>query len=521
MRPNNQNIIPVVDVFAGPGGLGEGFSAFTDDRQRKHFKIALSIEKDPIAYQTLKLRSFFRQFERENVPDEYYQHLRGTLTLDELYRRYQKESASSSQETWRATLGDNAEAPLDLLREKVHHSIKGSDCWVLIGGPPCQAYSLIGRSRNKGKSDYKLEADPKARLYQEYLQLIADFWPGVFVMENVKGLLSSRINGDFIFDTILGDLEQPAEAIQRANRQRLRKRGHTYRILSLGVDLSNQRWGAVPKDYVIMSEKYGIPQARHRVLLIGVRDDIAKPLPTLKHKEPISLKQVIDDLPIVRSRLSKEEDSAERWADAVLELSHRSSLFEKKDSLILDFLRTLRSKQQKMAMLDYGSEFMEGRPDPSALKSWFIDNRLRGFCNHTVRGHIRLDLQRYVFAIAYSVIHGRTPDLHDFPAALLPNHVNAVLNGKNMDFADRFRVQLPHCCATTVTSHISKDGHYFIHYDPMQCRSLTVREAARIQTFPDSYFFEGPRTSQYQQVGNAVPPLLAKNIAEAVYSLVN
>ena len=148
---------------------------------------------------------------------------------------------------------------------------------------------------------------------------------------------------------------------------------------------------------------------------------------------------------------------------------------------------------------------------------------MSGACNHSTRAHLTSDLHRYFYVAVYGDIYhletSPSPKLQDFPEALWPDHKNTKYAVENGLFNDRFRVQVKDRPATTVTSHISKDGHYYIHYDPKQCRSLTVREAARIQTFPDNYFFCGPRTSQYTQVGNAVPPLLANKIAAKLYSV--
>jgi DNA (cytosine-5)-methyltransferase 1 len=166
---------------------------------------------------------------------------------------------------------------------------------------------------------------------------------------------------------------------------------------------------------------------------------------------------------------------------------------------------------------DRGNEYIKYKSDIDYREeyNWFVDKRLKGVCNHSTRAHLKEDLYRYFFASCFAEVKKKSPKLSDFPKHLLPKHKNV---GKE-EFEDRFRVQIWGEPARTITSHISKDGHYYIHPDPSQCRSLTVREAARIQTFPDNYFFCGPRTSQYIQVGNAVPPLLAKQIAQIVLEL--
>ena len=191
-------MIPIVDLFAGPGGLGEGFSSLRDDEGNQAFKIVLSIEKDPIAHKTLKLRSFFRQFSnsKRRVPDDYYDYLRGDLSLDELYSRHPEDSAKADLEAWNAELGADRRFPKAKIDERIRQGLNGVKDWVLIGGPPCQAYSLAGRSRMKGMKKYR--KDKRHFLYKAYLRILAEHRPAVFVLENVKGLLSSRVRGESI-----------------------------------------------------------------------------------------------------------------------------------------------------------------------------------------------------------------------------------------------------------------------------------------------------------------------------------
>lgn len=528
--PKNRSMkgIPVIDIFAGPGGLGEGFASLRTDANDRAFRIKLSIEMDKYAHRTLLLRSFFRQFDDpEHVPDDYYQYLRGEgrwrgRTLEDLLDSHPHAGDAARREAWCRELSSASRvaAAVDKRIIAVLGPEGAKRPWVLVGGPPCQAYSLVGRARMlrpKGDAFYK---DRRHTLYREYLRILADFRPAVFVMENVKGLLSATSqSGDRVLAQILRDLERPHAGLR-------------YRLFALsrptrdGLGLAEV---LVPTDFVVRSEQFGIPQARHRLIILGVRVDGGRPDPVLRrHLEPstapVSLKMALSGLPKLRSGVSRAEDSAAAWSDVLTGVLRRpwfKSLAASKAAGDQSVAVRIGSAVNKLPRgAGRGARFVSWKSAPSfentRLAEWFVDERLGGACNHETRSHRSDDLERYLFLSAFAAVHQVSPKLQDLPERLLPDHANvgeALLTGM---FNDRFRVQLLNQPSTTITSHISKDGHYFIHPDPAQCRSLTVREAARLQTFPDNYFFEGPRTEQYHQVGNAVPPLLARQIAEIV-----
>jgi DNA (cytosine-5)-methyltransferase 1 len=514
--------IPVIDLFAGPGGLGEGFSALRREGQPV-FKIKLSIEKDSHAHQTLELRAFFRQFPDGKAPEEYYDYLTGRITRETLFQKFPSETEKTTKEAWHAELG-RPQYPKRVIDDRICAALDDPGPWVLIGGPPCQAYSLVGRSRIIGEEDglAKYEKDARHNLYRRYLRILAVHRPPVFIMENVKGLLSATRRKQRIFERILHDLKNPPRAVPEAEDVRA-SHELSYRLFPL----VSRRQGDLleefaPEDFVVRTEDYGIPQARHRIIVLGLRSDFFHRISprALRTESPVFIEQAIADLPPLRSGISKEIDSAEEWYEVLR--STESMTWVKNGSMDARLRRELRDTVQSLKSgLTRGAEFLAGTPSPGFAKEWFCDTRLKGFCNHSTRSHIREDLHRYLFVSAFARVNGRSPLLNDLPARLLPDHKNVAEALEETKFNDRFRVQLKGRPSTTVTSHISKDGHYFIHYDPTQCRSLTVREAARLQTFPDNYFFEGPRTQQYQQVGNAVPPLLAKQIAGIVHDLLH
>jgi DNA (cytosine-5)-methyltransferase 1 len=524
--------IPVIDLFAGPGGLSEGFSRHGEEdwttvlsRQigegtavssKTRFAVALSVEMDGFAHATLELRALVRKLRATERGVLFDRFLRGELTREGLFAAAGEAGVHAKAEAWNATLGKEDVSTLD---EKVAAGIGGAAKWVLIGGPPCQAYSVAGRSRNRGITGYRAEKDHRHYLYREYLRIVAKHRPPVFVMENVKGLLSSKVGGDSIFEQIREDLCEPAKALS------MRSDPLSYELYPVAISPGGTERGAQLKlmdfdatDFVIRMERHGVPQARHRVILLGVRRDLGRAPKLLVERKPVSIRKVLGDLPPLRSGLSRGDDGPREWVRTVVDECSGRWL----DQVDPKVRRRIRAVLPRVAapVSGRGEEIAQYGGQIAYAHSWYRPKGFHFLLNHTSRSHMASDLGRYLFAAAYALVHRGSPTLSEFPPALLPNHENvddALEKGGN--FQDRFRVQLGSKPSTTVTSHIGKDGHYYIHYDPRQCRSLTVREAARLQTFPDDYFFCGPRTEQYHQVGNAVPPLLATQIAGLVADL--
>lgn len=508
--------IPIIDLFAGPGGLGEGFSSVYE-RNERVFKIALSIEKDEFAHQTLTLRSFVRQFNRDNIPSEYYSLVRGDLkNVEDLYKKYPEQAAAAKHEAWKIEVGDSDKHRI--IDKRIKEALRGEKNFVLIGGPPCQAYSLVGRSRRQQVENLD-ENDPRVYLYREYYRILTVHQPPVFIMENVKGLLSAKVNNESIFNQVIGDLRNPFNAYKTLRgREDIAYNKPGYRIYSLVKPHDQDLLGEDifdPRDFIIKSEEYGVPQTRHRVILLGIRDDLnITPQTLIKATTSITVNDVISDLPALRSGISKTKDSGVNW-QSLLEESLADGVWQNVDQTVLDRITEVIN-EITVPENDRGSLFIDGDAEINYQRTWYVDERLHGFANHETRSHIKDDLYRYLFVACFAQVNGRSPKLSDFPERLLPHHMNITAGIDENKFGDRFRVQLSNEPAKTITSHISKDGHYYIHPDPAQCRSLTVREAARIQTFPDNYFFCGPRTQQYHQVGNAVPPYLAYQIAKII-----
>ena len=509
--------MPIVDLFSGPGGLAEGFAALRSPKGRRRFRIALSIEKDRDAYRTLRLRAFLRSFGR-GYPSEYYDYLNGVVTEEPDWAAlYRRQWVDACDETKCLELGTrDASAFLRQRIATIREEHGGRT--VLLGGPPCQSYSVIGRSRNVGNDQYNANEDSRQSLYKQYVQVLAQLRPAVAVMENVRGMLSAQRKGKPIFPEVMRSLRQAGG-------------GDGYRLFALASRSGTCSWdeGPTSSDFLVRAEEHGVPQSRHRVFVICVRHDLAETLPEEYlprlelGKGTVSVKDVIGDMPKLRSRLSRGDDPCS-WQGAV---RAACDLVDANQPLMsrAEEKRFRRALAHARATVDgpappwraaCGKAVLPGRCPPE-LRDWIFDEKIERLPNNETRAHMPADLARYLYAAAFARAFRRSPKSSDFPEPLAPNHAN----WHTRKFDDRFRVQLADHPCTTVTSHIAKDGHYFIHPDPRQCRSLTVREVARLQTFPDNYFFHGNRSQQYVQVGNAVPPFLAYRIARILWNVLD
>ena len=521
------NSIGIIDIFAGPGGLGEGFSSFEPKPGSGvyPFRLGVSAEMERSAHATLRLRAFYRSLRgREGkMPKAYAEYLSAVAegraaTPENHFGEGSLRSlwAEAEAEALNLTLGipSNNEA----LYKQIEIAKRNHERMVLIGGPPCQAYSLVGRARQRNVVGFQTHGDHRHFLYREYLGILAKFTPDVFIMENVKGILTSKVGGRNMFAAIQQDLSNPSQALGITNGRNSEKQ--EYVLLPIHVAANSSRKpeevAADPTGFLIRCEDHGAPQARHRVIIMGVRADHAAKAfsaPGLDTVcERVTLCDALLGLPKLRSGLSKEDDDAQRWANVVdKQRRHAIHALGKSEPAVRKRLEAVTPN----ARLPRKSIHYKG--EITGFSSLLRSKEQQFVLNHETRGHMDTDLGRYLFCAAFALEHSRSPTSTEFPTCLAPTH-------KNWDtghFADRFRVQVKGRASSTVTSHLSKDGHAFIHWDPTQCRSLTVREAARLQTFPDDYLFLGNRTQQFVQVGNAVPPLVAQQIAAVVWSIVS
>ena len=501
--------VAVVDLFSGPGGLGEGFSACLGPSGEQRYQINLSVEKDPTAHSTLLLRTFLRKFDN-GFPPEYYAFLNGATPEPDWGQIYPAQWQAASEETQCLELGER-ETTLFLERKIKQIRAEHGERTLLLGGPPCQAYSLVGRARNARKNTDVTNRDKRNFLYKEYVRVLGALRPVAFIMENVKGMLSSTVRSRNIFEGVREELCAAAGP-------------DTYRLLALSPPrtTSASRKAVAADGFIVRAEDHGLPQVRHRVFVVGLRRDVAECLPEecwpqLQRRVSVGVRDVLGKMPVLRCGLSRG-DSSQEWQQALqgaCELVSRTEpplAPEEKKTFNDAIRRVMETTSRSAPPREAHGHVQLPKSCPVELRQWISDTRLERLPNNYTRAHMSSDLARYLFSAAFGRACGRSPKAPDFPHALAPNHKN-WWSGK---FDDRFRVQLGDYPSGTVTSHLSKDGHYYIHPDPTQCRSLTVREAARLQTFPDNYFFKGTRSEQYVQVGNAVPPFLARQIADCL-----
>jgi len=408
-----------IELFAGAGGLAEGLL-------RTGFQPVAHIEMDRYAALTLKTRLAYHYLRRNGSSDIYIEYLKRNIPREDLYSKIPD---SELDTVISAEITDkNISQLFNLIKHNIEQKkIRKID--VLAGGPPCQAYSVIGRARDP----YRMKNDRRNYLYRLYVEFLVEFKPAVFIFENVPGLLSAG-NG-----RLWEDVEK------------------YFREAGYEVD-----------SRMLNAHDFGVLQNRKRVIVIGWRKGINAEYPEFEKDRNINkfkVEEIFNDLPPLKPG-------------------------------------------EKI----YTGQYIK---KPSGyLKMYRIRNKKDILTLHIARKHNERDRKIYRFYIESWIKEKRRPEYDELPEEL-KTHKNRKV------FKDRFKVVAPDLpCSQTIVAHLEKDGHYFIHPDINQLRSISVREAARLQSFPDNFYFEGPMTAMFRQIGNAVPPLMAEKIAEKIKEMI-
>ncbi|MGG5210791.1 DNA cytosine methyltransferase [Chryseobacterium sp. MIQD13] len=398
-----------IDLFAGAGGLSEGFV-------RAGFIPVAHVEMNKDACDTLRTRTAFHWLREEGRISEYNDYLHGTITRKELWSKVPDHLIKSVINT------EISEKSLPTIFEQIDEELGNDTVDLVIGGPPCQAYSVAGRVR-KDMTD-----DPRNHLYKHYVEFLKKYQPKMFVFENVPGILSAN-NGHY--------LQLIFDAVREA-----------------GYELDKK---------VLNAQDFGVLQDRKRVIIIGWKNNLEIEYPKFyKIEQRFEVaKHLFSDLPKIKSGQGE-------WG-------------------VSPYIQDTN---------DY-------------LKASGIRNGIEFTTQHISRFNNENDLEIYRIAVDKWVNEGKRLNYAELPPRLIKHN-----NTKT--FTNRFQVVNHKGVSHTVVAHICADGHYYIHPDISQNRSITVREAARIQSFPDDYFFESSRTAAFKQIGNAVPVLMAQGIATTI-----
>lgn len=409
-----KNKLNFIDLFAGAGGLSEGFI-------KAGYNPIAHVEMDLNACNTLKTRTAYHWLKENNREKEYINYLKDdNRNKEELWDLIPKKLIDSVIHEC------ISEESLPKITDKIDNLLNGEKVDVIIGGPPCQAYSVAGRARDpNGMKD-----DPRNHLYKHYVKILEKYQPKMFVFENVPGILSAS-NGAF--------LNKIFTAFRNA-----------------GYELE------IPPKKVLNSKHFNVLQDRKRVIIIGWKKEMNLTYPDFPETE---------------------------------------NNYEVLKDLFYD-LKKLNQGEGTMNAVNYS------KPATKYLKESGIRGDYNFITQHLVRPNNENDLEIYRIAVD-EWNKGKRLRYPDLPERLI-RHKNTK------SFTNRFQVVNGHGLSHTVVAHIAMDGHYYIHPDKNQNRSISVREAARIQSFPDDYFFEGSRTAVLKQIGNAVPVLMAEKIANII-----